>query len=1102
MNMSSSSNRTHTGNRQIVSSPIHNNGDDGTPSTDGTNIPVVLSAQGASVVTVQTPLPDAEEAELQLPQQQHSDLSSSTDADEEEEEGERSTAKKVTRRPFSSVSNGLSNVWKHLGGATPGRRLLPHRPPITSPNTFGNWDSSSSSSSNGDSSNGDSSNGGSSNGNSNSSRSLVATSAVLNAHFVYDPVNKAFLINGDWAYDDVLYMDRDERESYHAMSSACRQREKTIRFEGDFLCNSDAAKDSFTMSLSRPFEDSGEGMIQVYGSGSWWYHTSALSKTEYHFVFNGVIDLDKSRIRIHRFPSKSKVNVDGSSLRKRAASRSAQAVSRAASAGLSAVSKMAIPFRSCVQGRKKSRSDVLPEAQALSPHPHTYSSGVVEYLHGTYNEQNGTFCGLWSYKFSADLGIVPGGRLFNYKISLDKENEIYTVKGLMDGKQVEDEFSFKLVKNDQGAYNIVDDQYNEGCSIYGLMWDIDEGGMFALERVYFSPEVGEEDAVVNTGDFSGSSEEEKEEVEGPEESEIEHAVTAKDDDEEDEDSSGSHTSTDDGGGESDESKGGDEDDDDYGVEVNRDDADSFETGENDSSSRPLSVLELAILKSVHPAMEEMQKIAKEKIMKYGAESGMTSKLLPPDTYTSSLDKVKILFIWSFPVDGLARMLELSKMRVLTLLNPSLDQLFQNLIRELKDNYGCTETEAANLVYDHTLWIDAFPVVADWDWRSKDSFKEFAAEASDISLKMIVGLLDKLEKLEAIYAVGAEGFKMLERIRDNHPKYAKLITQQELTHHGMQLANGFCTGPQIVRYLLQVVFPACSILAGKQVGGVVRASDTEQLLRFVSRVADRSKLSTKELKGVERSIKAAFENNDSVVDAVAAIKDLPEVSELAAVITVMIFGGGGTNRTIQPVVVRYRNRSGDQENPIADQINCIIEWRNGANEDKKGVRDIVRYILKHGWNHAIFKWQHWWEIESNILTIFDIDLEFKYLLQKAIKEESSAVDIVAAIRNMSEVSKLTAVITGMSFVGTSATVTFWLSVKRYCKRANPDNPSSRSFRCNIEWRQGADSGNGGEVKRAMRAILDVWIEHPEFRDMGWSDILRNLSDIFVGHTVNI
>ncbi len=520
-----------------------------------------------------------------------------------------------------------------------------------------------------------------------------------------------------------------------------------------------------------------------------------------------------------------------------------------------------------------------------------------------------------------------------------------------------------------------------------------------------------------------------------------------------------------------------------------------EVKQNDSSSRPLSVLELAILNSVNPAMVKMEELAKAKIRKHDSKSGMTCDLLPPDTHAKSFEDIKVVFIWSFPVKGLARMLELSKMRVLALLNPSLDQLFQNLIRELKDNYGCTETQAANLVYDHTLWINAFPVVADWDWRSKDSFKEFAAEATDISFDMILGLLDKLPSLEAIFAVGAEGFKMLERIR-TRPKYAKLITQQEGTHHGMQLANNWCTGPQIVRYLVQVVFPACSILAGRQVREVVRASDMEQLLRFVSRVADRSKLSKKELKGVEPSIKAAFENNDSVEDVVAAIRDLLEVSELAAVITGMTFGT--KDRTIQPVVTHYRNRSGNQENPIADQIRCNIKWRNGANEDIKALKDIVRYILKHGQNHGIFKWQHWWEIEANLLTIFDIDLKFKYLLQKAIKEKSSTVDIVSAIRNMPEVSKLTAVITGMSFVGTwYATATFVLSVERYFKRsANPDNPSQK-MGCNIEWRQGADSGNGGEVKQAMRAILDVWIKHPEFRDMGWSDILRNLNGVFVG-----
>ena len=501
-------------------------------------------------------------------------------------------------------------------------------------------------------------------------------------------------------------------------------------------------------------------------------------------------------------------------------------------------------------------------------------------------------------------------------------------------------------------------------------------------------------------------------------------------------------------------------------------------------------------------MKKMEAIVKKKILKYGSKSGMTGKLLPPDTYAKSWEDIKIVFIWSYPVAGLARMLEKSKMRVLALENPSLDQLFQNLIRQLKDKYGFSEEEAARRVYDHTLWIDAFPVVADWDWRKKDSFKEFAKEATDISLEMIVGLLDKLENLEAIYAVGAEGFKMLERIRDNHPKYAKLITQQEVTHHGMQLANGWCTGPQIVRYLVQVVLPACSKLAGKQDEALVdvRPSDMEQLLRFVLKVADRSKLSKKELQGGGGLIKAAFDDHESVEDVVAAIRNILVVSELAAVITGMTLGRDTRKPTFSPTVESYRDRDGDQENPGRKQLACKIEWRNGANEDKKGIKEIVKYILKHGLNHHKFRCQHWWKIEADLLTIFDIELEFKYQLQKAIDGKSSVEDVVAAIRNMSEVSKLAAVITGMQFRYKYSKGAFMLSVRKYMDRENQDNPSQREVDCRIEWRQGADSReNMDKLQQAMRNILDVWIKHPEFKDMGWNEILDYLKNIFVGQS---
>jgi hypothetical protein len=461
-------------------------------------------------------------------------------------------------------------------------------------------------------------------------------------------------------------------------------------------------------------------------------------------------------------------------------------------------------FRSCALGRSKKKSrNATPQAQALSPHPHISRPGFVVYLHGTYNEEDQTFTGLWSSDFSDDPDTVGGdGHHFGYAVSLDTEKEMYTVMGCYhavdDRTQVEDEFSFKLVKNDQGTYNIFDDQCNEGrCSIYGLMWGMDgQAGEYGvvLERVYFSSEVGEEDAVVNTGDFSVSSEEEKVEVVGPEESDIEYV---EDDDKDDDDSSGSYTSTDDEGSGSDEIETGDE------VEVKR--------IETDSSSRRLSIVDLLVKNSV--GWEKIEAIGKRKIQKYGSDSGMTGELLPPDTFAKNLKDIWVVFIWSFPTKNLSRMLELSKTGILALENPSLDQLFQNLVTQLVNEHDCTPAEAATLVYDHTLWIDAFPNVAEYDWRKRDSFKEFAVEATDISFEMIVGLLGKLPKLKAIYAVGAEGFKMLNLLRKT--TFAEYITQQEGTHHGSQLAKGWCTGPEIANYLVWVVFPACDILAGCQ-----------------------------------------------------------------------------------------------------------------------------------------------------------------------------------------------------------------------------------------------------------------------------------------------
>ena len=78
--------------------------------------------------------------------------------------------------------------------------------------------------------------------------------------------------------------------------------------------------------------------------------------------------------------------------------------------------------------------------------------------------------------------------------------------------------------------------------------------------------------------------------------------------------------------------------------------------------------------------------------------------------------------------------------------------------------------------------------------------------------MLKTLLEQFPNLKAIYAVGAEGFIMLELLREF---FREQITQYESVYHPSQLHLGFATEEEVLKYLKQVILPCCDILSGKE-----------------------------------------------------------------------------------------------------------------------------------------------------------------------------------------------------------------------------------------------------------------------------------------------
>eukprot|EP00984_Skeletonema_dohrnii_P015202 scaffold6516_cov68-Skeletonema_dohrnii-CCMP3373.AAC.3 len=213
-------------------------------------------------------------------------------------------------------------------------------------------------------------------------------------------------------------------------------------------------------------------------------------------------------------------------------------------------------------------------------------------------------------------------------------------------------------------------------------------------------------------------------------------------------------------------------------------------------------------------------------------------VLPGDSHARDASEIKVVVLKSFPV-ALERVMQKNVTKD-GLENKSLDQIFGNTVTRLKedDGYGMSHDEAVDLAFSHIAFVDAIAAVGDWDLRvntlKKGYFEKLTEELGLRKLMsiIIIDVLKMLPNLEKIYAMGAEGFIMLDLIRSEFPDQ---ITQEEMIMHGMQLSNGWANEDQATRYL-DAIDEIAAILSGKDAKGFMNREHKE---KYVTIVKDRN-----------------------------------------------------------------------------------------------------------------------------------------------------------------------------------------------------------------------------------------------------------------------
>jgi hypothetical protein len=200
---------------------------------------------------------------------------------------------------------------------------------------------------------------------------------------------------------------------------------------------------------------------------------------------------------------------------------------------------------------------------------------------------------------------------------------------------------------------------------------------------------------------------------------------------------------------------------------------------------------------------------------------ITGDVLTGDTHAPNASNVTVVFIHSYPVKGIKRMMELN----LTgdgLDNYSVGKVFDDIVTMLKDSYDMSHDEAVACVKNSIAMMDSIPAVADWDWRSHKSKKISFHSLIEAGLRqrmsiIIIDALKKLPSLKTIVGLGEEAAAMLALIAQNED-LSKLITQKEKLPHGMRLRHGFANDEEVKRYL-GAIDMTCAVLTGQSPRGL-------------------------------------------------------------------------------------------------------------------------------------------------------------------------------------------------------------------------------------------------------------------------------------------
>lgn len=244
---------------------------------------------------------------------------------------------------------------------------------------------------------------------------------------------------------------------------------------------------------------------------------------------------------------------------------------------------------------------------------------------------------------------------------------------------------------------------------------------------------------------------------------------------------------------------------------------------------------------------------------------------------------------------------------------------------------------------------------------------------------------------------------------------------------------------------------------------------------------------------KRALEDALDNasSPSVREVVDVISDMPYIVEMREDIGGLYFGREKQGYSLYTMTLKYWFGRDGCQNPSHEKVRLSIQTSNiGGHKYQKAIRVILDVWQKH----PLFRRMDWWEVELNLLSVFGIDLDMKYLVRKATKDLNDVKSHVDAIKRIDAIGEITRSVGSVRFERSAVSgYSFSLGVKHWQSRKGCKNPNGESLFVAIGLE--ADEAERKRLQKALRAILDYWIQHPNFKYMKWSQVLINLKNIF-------